>query len=66
MARKVIVEIELPEGARLEDILRGVKYRIVEDRVERLEKLFERINEKAVKVDRIPTREEIYADRVGH
>ncbi len=64
--RRVIVEIEVPEGTSLDELLRGVKYRIVEDKVEGLKKLFKRIDEKAVKVDRIPTREEIYADRARY
>jgi len=65
VARKVLVELEVPEGRSLEEILRGIRYR-VEDRAERLRKLFKRIDEKAARIDRIPPREEIYADRARH
>lgn len=66
MARKVLVEIELPEEKSLEEILKGVKYRVVEDKVERLRRLFKRIDEKAARIDKIPSREEIYADRTRY
>lgn len=64
-ARKVIVEIEVPEGVEIEDLLRGVKYRIL-DPVAELNEILSRARGKAVRIDRIPSRDEIYAERAGH
>ena len=36
VARKVVVEIEVPEGVELGDLLKGVKYRVLGDRGERI------------------------------
>lgn len=33
MAKKIIVELELPNDARLEDLLKGVKYKVLKDSV---------------------------------
>ncbi len=66
MPRKIIIEIEVPEGKTLEDLLKGLNYRVLDDRVERLRRLFEEIERKGVKADRIPSREEIYADRTRY
>ena len=41
MARKVAVEVELPEGVELEDLLKGVKYRVLGERAERRRKILE-------------------------
>ena len=41
MAKKILVEIELPEGKSLEEILRGVSYRVV-SRVEERRKVLEK------------------------
>ena len=65
MAKKVIVEVEVPEGESIEEILRGVKYRII-DPVGELERILESAKKKKARIDRIPTREEIYAERARH
>ncbi len=39
--RRVVVEIEVPEGASLEEILRGVKYRVV-DRSKEMKRVLEK------------------------
>ncbi|MCE4623065.1 MAG: hypothetical protein F7B19_07135 [Desulfurococcales archaeon] len=31
VAKKIIVELELPDDARLEDLLKGVKYKVIKD-----------------------------------
>ncbi len=41
--RKVKIEIEVPEGKTLEEILQGVKYRVIEDRTEKRKKLLDEI-----------------------
>ena len=43
VARKVVVEVEVPEGRRLEELLKGVKYRILENRVEKRRRLLDEI-----------------------
>jgi len=59
VARKVLVEIELPEGVELSDVLKGVRYRVV-DPVEELRDIVESVRRKNARIDRIPSREEIY------
>ena len=47
MARKVVVEIELAEDVKLEELLRGVKYRVLRRGLwESIEKVRERYVEK--------------------
>ena len=47
MARKVVVEIELAEDVKLEELLRGVKYRVLRRGLwESIEKVRERYIEK--------------------
>lgn len=63
--RKVVVEVEIPEGMRLEELLRGVKYRILDPRAE-LEDILESAKRKRAKIGSVPTREEIYAERARY
>ena len=63
--RKVRVEIELPEGVELEDLLRGVKYRVLTP-TGQLEEILGSARRKKARIGEIPAREEIYADRAGH
>jgi len=65
MARKIVVEIEVPEGKTLEELLRGVNFRVV-DPLEELEEIIRSAKRKRRKLDRIPKREEIYADRARY
>ena len=61
-AKRVVVEVEVPEGETLEELL-GVKYGVLDVRLERLRRVFRDIERKGVKVDKVPSREEIYADK---
>ena len=63
--RKITIEIEIPEGVELEELLRGVRYRIIDRRME-LDDILRRARRKGVRIARIPTREEIYGERAGH
>ena len=63
--KKVIVEIEIPEGVEIGSLLRGVKYKILDPKAE-LDEILKKAREKAVKISRIPSREEIYAERARH
>ena len=63
--RKIRVEIELPEGVELEDLLQGVKYRVLTP-ASQLEEILESARRKKAKIGEIPTREEIYADRARY
>ncbi len=63
--KKIVVEIEVPEGVRIEDLLRGLRYRIIEPERE-LESILKRAREKGGKISKIPSREEIYAERTRY
>ena len=63
--RRIVVEIEVPEGVRLEELFRGVKYRVV-DPVAELEDILEAARKKQARIDKMPLREEIYAERTGY
>ena len=63
--KKIIVEAVYEEGVLKPlqplNLPEGTKVRIeIEDKVQALRELFKRIDEKAVKISRIPTREEIH------
>ncbi|MEB3861614.1 MAG: hypothetical protein GSR84_05255 [Desulfurococcales archaeon] len=63
--RRVVVEIELPEGVRLEDVLKGLRYRVLKPR-EELEEILARARSKGALVKDIPPREEVYSERTRY
>ncbi len=63
--RRVVVEIELPEGVRLEDVLKGIRYRVLDPR-EELEEILTRARRKGALVKDMPSREEVYSERTGY
>ena len=59
---KVVVEVEVPEGKSLEELLKGVRYRVVDPLAE-LEDILASAGRKRTGIGRMPSREEIYAER---
>jgi len=61
--KKITLVIEVPEDTDLEELLEMLRKRralVKMDPIERLRRLFERVNKNPVRVDKIPGREEIY------
>ena len=61
----MVVEIELPEGVRLEDVLKGIRYRVLDPR-EELEEILTRARSKGTVIKSMPPREEVYSERAGY
>jgi len=61
--RRITLVVEVPEDTDLEellDVLRREGIAVKEDPVERLRRLFSRVDRNPVRVGRIPGREEVY------